>query len=521
MRILTKEKIYEILNNRFNDGFLKLSSLPPPYTLKDASKAAKRVADALKNQEKIVVIGDYDVDGVVSSAIMREFFSYLDYPAEVIIPNRFKDGYGITKKLIQNIKADLIITVDNGISAVDAANYCKERGIDLIITDHHTPPKELPDAYAIINPKQHSCGFEYKDICGAEVAWFFIAQIKKELNLNLDMKKFLDLLSIAIIADVMPLKNINRALVQAGLKYFETSERPAVKFLRKSLKKDEFSADDIGFIIAPVLNSAGRMDSADLALKFLTSKDFFESSIFYSQLLALNSERKLEERRVLQEAKKQNSDKSQIFIAAGDDWHEGVVGIVASRVADRYKKPAIILTKKGEFYKGSGRSFANIDLFSLLDRNRNLLYKFGGHRKAAGLTIKKENLESLRDALNQEIKNIPKEDWIEESTVLGEIFFKEIDWELMDIIERFAPYGEENPMPKFVSTNVEVVEFREVGENGDHLLLTLRQDDRVFRGIKFRNSIKLDKNKIDIVYYPMKNVYNNSTYIQLNITDIL
>ncbi len=521
MKKLTKKIVYDILKSRFQDGFLKLSSLPLPSSLKDIQKAAKRVVRAIESKEKIVVIGDYDVDGVVSSAIMKEFFEFLDYPAKIIIPNRFKDGYGITKKLVENIKADVIITVDNGISAVDAAEYCKERGIDLIITDHHTPPKELPKAYAIINPKQNSCNFEYKDICGAQVAWFFIAQIKKELNLNLDMKIFLDLLSIAIIADVMPLTNINRTLVQAGLKYFEKSKRESIKFLRKSLKKDSFSSEDIGFTIAPVLNSAGRMDSATIALDFLTSKDFFESSIYYSKLLALNSQRKLEERRVFEEAILQNSKDNKVFVAKGADWHEGVVGIVASRVVDRFKKPAIILTKKDNFYKGSGRSFANIDLFELLNSNKKFLYKFGGHKKAAGLTIKEENLDNLIVGLNEAIKSVPKEDWIEDRGVLGELPFSEIDWELLEIIEIFAPYGESNPMPKFVTLNVEVLNFREVGENQDHLLLTLKQNSKVFRAIKFRNSKKIEKDFIDIVYYPMKNSFNNSNNIQLNLLDII
>lgn len=521
MRRLTKERIYEILNDRFKDGFVKLSSLPDPSGLKDIQKAAKRVVEAIKNQEKIVIIGDYDVDGTVSSAIMKEFFDILNYSVKIIIPNRFKDGYGITKKIVENIEADLIITVDNGISAVEAANCCLEKGIDLIITDHHTPPKELPKAYAIINPKQDDCSFEYKDICGAEVAWFFIAQIKKELNLNLDMRQFLDLLSIAIIADVMPLKNINRTLVQAGLKYFEKSDRASIKFLKKSLKKDEFTSEDLGFIIAPVLNSAGRMDSATLALDFLTSNDYFESSLCYSRLLALNSERKVEERRVFEEAKKQNDENSQIIVAAGSDWHEGVIGIVASRLVDRYKKPAIVLTKKDDFYKGSGRGYANIDLFSLLNNNKNLLYKFGGHKKAAGLTIKKENLNRLKEGLNREIKNVPKEDWIEDSGVLGELLFEDIDWELMDIIETFAPYGQDNPMPKFISLNVEVVDFREVGENQDHLLMTLRQNGRIFKAIKFRNTIKLEKNFIDIIFYPIKNFYRDNFYIQLNVLEVL
>jgi len=483
---LNKRRVYEILKQRFKEGFLKLSSLPTPDTLKDTQKASKRVIKAIKNGEKIAVVGDYDVDGVVSTAIMKEFFSYINYPLEVKIPNRFKDGYGITKELVEKLNADVIITVDNGISAIEAAKYCKEKGIDLIITDHHTPPKELPDAYAIINPKQESCNFKYDEICGAQVAWFFIGQLKKDLNINLDMKKFLDLLSIAIIADVMPLRHINRPLVQAGLKYFEISDRPAIKFLRKTLKKNKFSTYDIGFIIAPVINSAGRMDDASLALDFLTSRDFFESSVLYGRLLALNSERKSEERRVFKEASEQINKNRKILVTTGEDWNEGVVGIVASRLADRFKKPSLVLTKSSDFYKGSGRSYANIDLYSLLDKNREFLLKFGGHKKAAGLSVESCNLENLKIGLEKAIKDIPKEDWCEVDNVMGELDFNEVDWELLDIIEMFAPYGESNPMPKFAALNVEVLEKRNVGENEDHLLLTLKQKNRVFRAIKFK-----------------------------------
>ncbi|WP_281951864.1 single-stranded-DNA-specific exonuclease RecJ [Nitrosophilus kaiyonis] len=517
---LTKKKIYEILLKRFEEGFVKLSSLPSPHSLKDAKKASLRVKKAIENREKIAIVGDYDVDGVVSTSIMKEFFEIIDYPVTIKIPNRFKDGYGISRSIIEKLDCDLIITVDNGISAIDAANYCKEKGIDLIITDHHTPSKNLPDAYAIINPKQDSCNFEYPDICGAQVAWFFIAQLKKELNINIDMKRFLDILAIAIIADVMPLKHINRSLVQAGIKYFQKSQRPSIEFLRKTLKKNEFNAEDFGFVIAPILNSAGRMDDASIALKFLTSKNSLESSVYYGRLLALNSQRKMEEKRVFQEAISQIDDKNFIC-AVGEDWNEGVVGIVAARLVSKYKKPSFVLTKSEEFYKGSGRSFANVDLFSLLDKNREYLEKFGGHKKAAGLTIKPENLDIFKREFENSIKKLKKEDWIESDEVMGELEFSEVDWELLKILESFAPYGESNPMPKFAAYNVEVIESRMVGENGDHLLMTLRQEDRFFKAIKFRQIENINKNYIDIIYYPIKNIFNDNIYIQLNILKIL
>jgi single-stranded-DNA-specific exonuclease len=521
MRRLTKKDVYEILKGRFAEGFVKLGDLPQPHTLKDMERAAKRIAEAIKRGEKIAVVGDYDVDGVVSTAIMKEFFDALNYPVQIKIPNRFKDGYGLSVGVIEQLDAQLIITVDNGITAHEAAQFCRQKGIDLIVTDHHTPPKELPKAYAIINPKQEACNFAYSEICGAQVAWFLVAQLKKELGLALDMKKFLDLLAIAIIADVMPLQHINRSLVQAGLKIFERSERPAIKFLRNSLKKSSFKSDDLAFGVAPVINSAGRMEDAKIALDFLLSKDFFEASIYYSRLLALNAQRKAEERRVFEESLSFVKESEPVIVSVGRDWNEGVVGIVASRLAEKFGKPSIVLTKseKGHL-KGSARSVGEVDLYALLDASKEHLLGFGGHKKAAGLMVEEAQLEKFRQKINAVASTLPKEQFLQTSGVLGELPLSEVDWELIDILEAFAPYGESNPMPKFAALDVEVLEWRKVGEKGEHLLLTLRQNGAVFKAIRFRNDVEIKTDRIDIVYYPAKNEFNNSVNIQLFVSKI-
>ncbi len=518
---LTKERLYQILSNRFKEGFLRLSQLPKPDTLKDMDKAAKRIAKAIHQKERIALVGDYDVDGVVSTALIQEFFEILDYPLQTIIPNRFRHGYGISPVVIEELgDVDLIITVDNGIGAMEAARYCQEKGIDLIITDHHTPSDSLPPAYAIVNPKQEACTFAYEEICGAQVAWFLIAQLKKELGMDLDMRRFLDLLTIAIIADVMPLRHINRPLVQAGLQMFERSSRPAIKFLRSILKKNSFASDDIGFGIAPVLNSAGRMEDAQVALDFLTAKDFFEASVYYARLLAFNTRRKQEEKRVFEESLAYVDD-SPIILSLGEDWNEGVVGIVAARLVDRYQKPALVLTKKGAIYKGSGRSLGEVDLYALLAQSSELLERFGGHKKAAGLAVQAKNVEALRARLVALAKKIPKEHFVLDEEILGELDFDQIDWELIDILETFAPYGESNPMPRFLAKDVEILEQRMVGEHKDHLLLTLRQKGRTFKAIQFRCEKEPQKDQIDIIYQPIKNIYNNNVYIQLFINKIV
>ncbi len=521
MKKLTKQEVYRLLAKRFSEGFLKLSDIPQPGSMKDMQKAAKRIVKGIKNQENIALVGDYDVDGVVSTALVKEFFALIGYPLKVIIPNRFRHGYGISPKVIEELgDVDLILTVDNGIGAHEAANYCKERNIDLIITDHHTPGERLPSAYAIVNPKQEACDFAYSEICGAQVAWFLIAQLKKELEASVDMKSFLDLLAIAIVADVMPLRHINRPLLQAGLQMFERSERPAVKFLRSVLKKNSFASDDIGFGIAPVLNSAGRMEDAKYALDFLMAKDYFEASVYYARLLAFNSQRKAEEKRVFKESLAYVDD-APFILSVGEDWNEGVVGIVASRLVDRFKKPAVVLTKNSEgIYKGSGRSLGQVDLFGLLSQSAHLLERFGGHKKAAGLAVKEENVESLRKHLASLSAHIPKEDFIDGEEVLGELDFDQIDWELIDILESFAPYGESNPSPKFLAKNVQIVEKRMVGENKDHLLMTLRQKDRVFKAIQFRSEGEPADCLVNIVYQPVKNIFNNTINIQLFIDKI-
>ncbi len=521
MELLDKKRLFEILKSRFTEGFFTLSSLPSPVGFKDMQKAAKRVAEAIKRGEKIAVVGDYDVDGVVSCAIMKEFFQIIEYPLKIKIPNRFTQGYGLSVDIIKELEDEvsLIITVDNGISAYEAAEYCKSRGIDLIVTDHHTPKETLPEAFAIVNPKQRECDFGYKDICGAQVAWYFVAQLKKELGVSVDMRRFLDLLSIAIIADVMPLRHINRTLVQAGLKFFQKSERPSVRFLMRTLKKSIFTSEDIGFVIAPVLNSAGRMDDASLALDFLLSRDFLESSVLYGRLLALNSQRKSEERRVFSQAEGFVDDEPFI-LAYSEGWNEGVLGIVAARLAAAYERPAIVLVKEGDTLKGSARSYADIDLYEIISGCSSFLERFGGHKKAAGLTLKWENLESFRECLKSGIESIDPLDWEYEEEVLGELPFDQIDWELLDILDMFAPYGEGNPMPRFAARGVEILDFKEVGEKKEHLLLTLRQRGRVFKAIRFKNRFEPNGNRIDIVYHPRRNEFNSNVNIQLNLHKI-
>ena len=318
------------LDERFSDGFSKLSDIPDPSLLLNAPKAAKRIDAAVSNRERITLVGDYDVDGVTATSLTALFFRELGYPLDVIIPNRFVDGYGVSPSVLDRIEADLVFTVDNGINAFAAAEACKERGIDLIITDHHTPSDTLPDVFTIVDPKLADDTYPFKEICGAQVAWLVLVLVKKELDLTINMSQYLPLLAMAVVADVMPLIGINRAIVQHGLKQMMTSELPAFSIIREFLNKSALSAEDIGFQIAPRINSAGRLEDASIALEFLTAETPEKAFKQFELLNQLNDLRKAIEADVTEEAIAQVKEGDDVLVVFGEDWNEGVVGIVAA-----------------------------------------------------------------------------------------------------------------------------------------------------------------------------------------------
>jgi single-stranded-DNA-specific exonuclease len=491
--MLTKSKIKKILSNRIEE--LSSSNLPHFLLLNEIDKAAKRIVKAIQNREKITVVGDYDVDGVSSSAIMKLFFQKLDYDIDIVIPDRFKEGYGLTTKLLQKIDADLIITVDNGITSFEAAEECEKRGIDLIITDHHTPlineewrmengelkdkktQFKLPNALAIINPKT-SPDFPFKEICGAEVAWYLCAAIKNEMKLKIDLREFTDILALAIIADIMPLTHMNRTLVNMGLKRLNKAVKPFSKALKRFFNK-EFGSEDIAFQIAPRLNAAGRMAHAYAAYEFLICEDENRAFDLLMELDRLNNIRKETEKAAVESIEVEDED----FIVVKGDYHEGVVGIIASRLVHKYKKPAIVLCENGGVLKGSGRSLGNIDIFELVNGCGELLEGFGGHKMACGLSIKEENFETFKSKLNQDIKKYEEKDFFIEDYVLGELPFSEIDIELLDILKSFEPYGEGNPKPKFTAS-AKVEHIQNLKDN--HFKLILSQDDIILPAVIFR-----------------------------------
>ncbi len=517
--LLGQRSLEAFLNERFHLKSEKLSDIPHPSQLKDATKAAVRIANAIRNNEKIALVGDYDVDGVTSTAIVKRFFHLIGYPLTATIPNRFTDGYGVSKGVLERIDADVVFTVDNGINAIEAAQVCKARGIDLIITDHHTPGNVLPDVYAIVNPKQHDCPYPFKEICGAQVAWLLMGLIKSELGLTIDMRQFFPFLALAIVADVMPLVGINRAIVKAGLEMMGTSSIPAFVIIRDILNKTKISSEDIGFQIAPRINSAGRLEDASIALEFLIADTTEKAYHQFELLTSLNALRKEIEAHTTAQAMVAVNPENPIIVVAGEGWNEGVVGIVASRLVNHFQKPAIVLSIHNGIAKGSGRSIGAVDLYTLIKSQEHLLAKFGGHKMAAGLSMDILNVEEFRLAINHASTVIHPDDFIPQNDVIGELEHDAINFELLGLLEKFEPYGEGNPRPRFLLRDAHVVGIKLFGSDKSHSRLELQPSPlrgKTLEFIAFRRVLEAPENrKMSCSYTVNKNEFNGKISMQL------
>ena len=509
---LTKQKIKQLLSQNITE--IKPSEIPHFDKLKNIQIATNRIIKAIQNKEEITLVGDYDVDGVTSSTIVYQFFKQINYPIEIIIPDRFKDGYGLTAKLMERINCDVLITVDNGISSYDAGEMCEQKGIDLIITDHHTPTYPLPKAYTIIDPKQKGETFPFIEICGAEVAWYLCASLNKSLNAKIDLREFLDYLVLAIIADVMPLDNMNRILVKMGLNKLSKSQKPFAIVLKEALNKQIFTSEDIGFGIAPRLNSAGRLKSAEIAFQFLNSDNLAEARRLYGILNDTNEERKEIEKEITKTCIELNQNEN--FIIAVGNFHEGVVGIVASRLVHHYKLPAIVFSEKDNILKGSGRSLGDVNLYNLIDNCREFTLGFGGHKLACGLSISKENLNKFTTKINKETSILPKEQFYFDEFILGELPLSECDFELLEILDSFEPYGEGNPKPRF-KAKVKIENIRNLKDN--HYKLIVSQNGIYKDAIIFRYDGKF-KDECEIIFTLNKNEFNGNVNLQLMLEKI-
>jgi len=521
---LTLRALDILLQHRFKEGFLSLKDLPQPSTFKDMDRATQRIIQAINNKEKITIIGDYDVDGVTSTTLMKLFFEEIEHPIEWIIPNRFKDGYGLSANIIPRIVGtDLAITVDNGISAVYAAKLCKEQGIELIITDHHLLASEVPEAYAIIDQKQESCSFPYSEVCGAQIAWYLIASLKNALNIKINMISYMELVAIAIIADMMPLQHINRAMVIAGIQALNKSTKPAIRAFMEHAQKEALNAEDIGFFLAPLLNAAGRMDDAKYAVEFLASTNIYDARVRLGRLIDFNNVRKATEQEITSKALAQVDLNSKVIVVQGETWHEGVVGIVAARVARHHEKPCIVLSNNGEgTLKGSGRSFGSCNLFGIVDGCREYLEKFGGHSTAIGLSLNLESLEVFKLQLEE---NYVKGNFIKEEVdpdIVGELHFSDISFDLTKLVKKYEPYGQGNPTPKFISKDVEILQADTMGKEGEHLRFSFAQEGIVMAGVQFKTrEVYKVGSRVDVIYTVNENYFRGNVTLQLIVEKII
>ncbi|CAM2969030.1 single-stranded-DNA-specific exonuclease RecJ [Helicobacter burdigaliensis] len=486
LKSLNKEEILEILKSRFaNEKIQTLKDLPKPNTLDNLEQMAQKIHKAILENKKIVILGDYDVDGVVSCAIVSEFFALIPYEISIVIPNRFSDGYGISEKIVERLECDMIITVDNGISALSAASLCKARGIELLITDHHTPKDELPDAL-IVNPKL-SPNFPQKEICGANVAWYLCAALKQQMGLNIDLSQFLDFLSLAIISDVMPLSGINRVLFKKGLEVFKNTKRLSLQVLKENFRNYSLNAETYAFYLSPLLNCAGRMRDAKEAYDFLAQKDSTKIYENLFSLVELNKERKAMQEEIYKKASEYFSDEVHLpFVCLYDPfWHEGVLGIVSARMCEEFLKPAIILTKSDGVLKGSMRAPYGVDCVGILETCKEYLKGYGGHSGAAGLSLEVKDFMDFKNALMQ----VPYQIEIKQNEVMGRLHLREVSRGLWSILEDFEPFGEGNPKPKFL-IEARLKSVRYFGEGNLHSSLVLEEEGETCKGIMFFNVIK-------------------------------
>ena len=512
----------------------ELSDLHDPYLMLGMDKAVNRISTAIANHEKIMVYGDYDVDGTTSVALV---FSYLTayYPDCIYyIPDRYEEGYGISKKGIDYAKEQvisLIIALDCGIKALDNTTYAKEMGIDFIICDHHLPGADLPQAVAILNPKQNNCNYPFKDLCGCGIGFKLIEALTQERGLSFEMiLPYIDLVAMAIAADIVPILGENRILTYYGLAQIRKNPREGIKLFVTGIKR-ELNVTDLVFVIAPRLNAAGRIKHGSLAVELLLSNDPTEALSRGRAIELFNSERQVLDQHITQQAldqivenQEQNNYSSVVF---QPDWHKGVIGIVASRLIEKYYRPTVVFTASGDFFTGSVRSVKGLDVFQILDSCKDHIEKFGGHRYAAGLTIKAEAYIAFKKAFEQAVAvTVKPEQRIPSVDYDMEISLDRITPKFFRIMNQMAPFGPGNMRPVFMTKNcIDGGKSRAVGGHLSHLKLDAIDDSRsTLSGIGFGMADHISRiksrNSFQLLYTVEENEFKGEISLQLKLKDI-
>jgi len=518
--------------------YSRLENLHPPDSMPDLDKAVTRIVRALEQGEQVAVYGDYDVDGITATALLVHFLSSLDGTVRWYIPHRLQEGYGLNSKALQTLHGEgvtLVITVDCGSTNHEAIELAGKLGLDVIVTDHHLPPHSLPAATALVNPKRSEETEELRDLAGVGVAFYLAAALRAHFRRagrwttadQPNLKKYLDWVALGTLADMAPLTGTNRILARFGLVELSRTSNCGLRALKAicGLEKNTMSDWDVLFRLAPRLNAPGRLASGDLAVRFLLSTDSAEAQNLAYELEELNRQRQHEEKQLLAEAlylveADSSLEQSSSLVLASPGWHKGLLGLVASRLVERFNKPTILLTQVAQQWEGSGRSFGTFDLYQALHSCRDHLVRFGGHKQAAGLGLRKELLAEFRTAFeNVVVEQMDPEDISRTMKVDAMVHLEEINPELMAYLERMQPYGVGNPEPVFCCRGFQMQNLQIL--KGCHLQLRLRQGKAHLGAIGF-NFIESDHPPPVpqwLLFSPRWNHWRGEQRIQLHIID--
>lgn len=513
-----------------------LDHLHDPFLMKDMLKAVNRIETALKNNERILVYGDYDVDGTTSVALMSSYLKTHSENVSSYIPDRYLEGYGVSYKGIDfasDNEFSLIIALDCGVKAIEKVAYAKEKGVDFIICDHHRPGKNIPDAIAVLDPKQDDCNYPYDELCGCGVGFKLIQAIASTKSETIeDLIPYLDLVATAIGADIVPITGENRVLAYFGMQVMNQNPRAGFKAIIRQIKKQSLTITDVVFVIAPRINAAGRMKHGMYAVDLLTQTNVNLAEQYAGEIETFNTDRRDADKQItieaLQQIEEQKEQKHFTSVVYNKNWHKGVIGIVASRLIETYYRPTLVFTKSGDYLAASARSVSGFDVYNALEACSEHIVQFGGHKYAAGLTLKEENYHAFKAAFEMEVKNtIPKNLLSPEIKIDGQIELKDINNKLMRIMKQFSPFGPGNMPPVFMSENLYDTGYGKcVGEDKTHLRISVQDDSTKNQiaciGFNLGNKLDLieDKKRFKAVYSVDENEWQGNISLQLKLRDL-
>lgn len=504
-----------------------------PFLITDMEKAVQRIMQAIKNQEKVTIYGDYDVDGITSITVLKSFLQDRGLEVESYIPNRLEEGYGLNKEAIDKIVekgCQLMITVDCGISAVEEITYANSLGIETIVTDHHEPGNELPHAFAVIDNKRKDSQYPFRELAGVGVVFKLIQAIGMALELKEEeYLKYLDVVCVGTISDIVPLVNENRVIAKLGLLLMNQTKNIGLRSIIYSSGYSKIDSNSISFGIAPRINACGRMGKAEEALALLLSQNYNEVSELTRRLNDHNRIRQETERNIFENAVKkieeEHLENNHAIIVGGENWHHGVIGIVSSKITEMYFKPSILLSfEEDGIGKGSGRSIPGFDLHDALMQCTDTIEKFGGHSMAVGIAVRKDNFLKFREEFEQIASNAHIDEIIPVIQVDAKIDVKDINKEMVESLKQLEPFGEGNRMPVFAFKNLKIDSIRALSE-GKHLKLTLKDNNTIINAIGFNIGHLAEEyrigDKIDVVGVLEINSFNGVDSLQINIKDVM